>query len=55
MCIVKMRCMFDVVVAASSGLDGLIKIWNLTTGQMVKSIDGGPGELFLATTPIRFL
>ena len=32
------------VVAASSGLDGLIKIWNLSTGQIMKSIDGGPGN-----------
>ena len=31
-------------VAASSGLDGHIKIWELENGKLVKSIDGGPGE-----------
>ena len=29
--------------AASSGLDGHIKIWELENGKLVKSIDGGPG------------
>ncbi len=35
--------MFPVI--ASSGLDGLIKIWELASGQLVRTIDGGPGEL----------
>ena len=39
----KLRCLVA-VVAASSGLDGLIKIWNLSTGQIMRSIDGGPGN-----------
>ena len=30
-------------VAASSGLDGYIKLWDLESGKLVKSIDGGPG------------
>ena len=33
------------LVIASSGLDGLIKIWELASGQLVRTIDGGPGEL----------
>ena len=30
-------------VGASSGLDGYIKLWDLESGKMLKSIDGGPG------------
>jgi len=30
-------------VAASSGLDGYIKLWDLESGKLIKSIDGGPG------------
>ena len=33
-----------VLVAASSGLDGYIKLWDLETGKLLKSIDGGPGK-----------
>ena len=32
------------LVAASSGLDGYIKLWDLESGKLLKSIDGGPGE-----------
>ena len=32
------------LVAASSGLDGYIKLWDLETGKLLKSIDGGPGK-----------
>lgn len=35
--------MYMYVVAASSGLDGCIKLWELETGKLLKSIDGGPG------------
>ena len=31
------------VVGASSGLDGYIKLWDIETGKLLKSIDGGPG------------
>jgi len=31
------------VVGASSGLDGYIKLWDMETGKLLKSIDGGPG------------
>ena len=34
----------SVPVAASSGLDGYIKLWNLEDGKLLKSIDGGPGQ-----------
>lgn len=33
------------VVAASSGLDGYIHLWDLESGKQIRSIDGGPGEL----------
>ena len=35
------------IVAASSGLDGYIKLWNLENGKPLKSIDGGPGNVVL--------
>ena len=34
----------DFIVAASSGLDGYIKLWDLETGKLLRSIDGGPGQ-----------
>lgn len=34
-------------VAASSGLDGYIKIWDLETGKLLRSIDGGPGVILI--------
>ena len=33
-------------VAASSGLDGYIKVWNLTSGEQLKSMDGGPVDVW---------
>ena len=36
-------CVHMVSVAASSGLDGFIKVWDLESGKLVKNIDGGPG------------
>ena len=33
-----------ILVAASSGLDGYIKLWDMEAGKLLKSIDGGPGE-----------
>ncbi len=36
-------CVFR-AVGASSGLDGYIKLWNIETGKLLKSIDGGPGK-----------
>lgn len=32
------------VVGASSGLDGYIKLWDMESGKLLRSIDGGPGE-----------
>lgn len=34
------------LVGASSGLDGYIKLWDMETGKLLKSIDGGPGYYF---------
>ena len=31
------------LVGASSGLDGYIKLWDLRSGKLLRSIDGGPG------------
>lgn len=31
------------IVAASSGLDGFIHLWDLESGKQIRSIDGGPG------------
>ena len=36
-------CWCFLVVGASSGLDGYIKLWDIETGKLLKSIDGGPG------------
>jgi len=33
------------LVAASSGLDGYIHLWDLESGKQIRSIDGGPGEI----------
>ena len=33
-------------VAASSGLDGYIKLWSLVSGEEVRSIDGGPVDVW---------
>lgn len=39
-------------VAASSGLDGYIKLWSLTSGEQLRSIDGGPVDVWtLAFSP----
>ena len=38
-----MLCCIGVAVGASSGLDGYIKLWDMETGKLLKSIDGGPG------------
>ena len=39
-------------VAASSGLDGYIKVWSLTSGDQIRSIDGGPVDVWtLAFSP----
>ena len=32
-------------VAASSGLDGYIHLWDLESGKQIRSIDGGPGKI----------
>ena len=36
-------------VGASSGLDGGIRTWDLTTGECVRSIDGGPVDVWTLT------
>lgn len=36
-------CTVVSVVGASSGLDGYIKLWDMESGKLLKSIDGGPG------------
>ena len=36
-------------VGASSGLDGGIRTWDLTTGEGVRSIDGGPVDVWTLT------
>ena len=33
-------------VAASSGLDGCIKLWSLVSGEAMMSIDGGPVDVW---------
>ena len=33
-------------MAASSGLDGYIKLWNTTDGELIKNIDGGPVDVW---------
>ena len=39
-------------VAASSGLDGYIKLWSLASGEQLRSIDGGPVDVWtLAFSP----
>ena len=40
-------------VAASSGLDGYIKLWELDNGKLLKSIDGGPGITSLLPLSLR--
>ena len=35
----------DPLVAASSGLDGYIHLWDLESGKQIRSIDGGPGGI----------
>ena len=36
-------CTVVSAVGASSGLDGYIKLWDMESGKLLKSIDGGPG------------
>ena len=39
-------------VCASSGLDGLLKVWDLSAGEEMRSIDGGPVDIWtLAFSP----
>ncbi|KAL5469108.1 hypothetical protein EMCRGX_G030306 [Ephydatia muelleri] len=33
-------------LAASSGLDGFIKVWDLESGKLIKNIDGGPVDVW---------
>ncbi len=41
-----------ITVGASSGLDGYIKLWDMESGKLNKSIDGGPGGRGLRSSPM---
>ena len=48
----KLPCLSLSAVVASSGLDGYIKTWDLSSGEGLKSIDGGPVDVWtLAFSP----
>lgn len=40
-------CLLSLLVAASSSLDSHIRLWDLEVGQQMRSIDAGPGNLYI--------